>query len=259
MTLLSFIVSLPGALVSALITFITGLIHSSFRAIQRILSVPASLTRHYVSLLLSSVLYVFALFGIHPHGYTRDSKVEELQHVIQHLSSQADLYRTAMRELKDDLELTKSDRKSALKRLKSTKEEIQLLSEKLYVSGLGDSCYGEKLGGIATEESGRLGNSGQIGSPMIPPIAMQFSCVFCITSLVLCSNYGISLSVLEWKVVMAVGFPVVWLYLTSESSSRSRTEQGGTGGMKTMLLLCGMWWLVGFLSGAWVSRMEEGS
>lgn len=205
--------------------------------VRMTLSFPASVTRHYMSLLLSAVLYVFVnILRIQPAGYIRVGKVVELQKVIDHLHAQVELYRGVVRELKDDMSQKESDRKMALKRLKTTKEEIKVLNEKLYA---GEEEAHDREGASVIRESSQSQH------------LVGFSFLVVVSAVVLFQAYVVG-SVFEWKVVMSVGFPLVWMYFQQGGG----VENGGRGGSKGSVLLCGMWWLVGFLSGAWVARLE---
>ena len=253
------LLAVPTTLVSLAVSVLTRLV----RTLKSTISLPASLARHYLSLLLSAVLYVFtSVLGIHPRGYIKASKVTELQRVIDHLYAQVDLYRTAMRELKDDIEAKESDRKIALKRLKSTKEEIRVLSEKLYEKE-DEGLAARSLGGGRRHDVGVLSGA--------PSAGMSVSFLLCVLCVVLFQNYSVSSTVLEWKVVMSVGFPILWMYLTfvtkkKEGKDGEESAEGGVAGqtgsstsegLQSFLLLCSTWWLIGFLSGGWVARLES--
>jgi hypothetical protein len=78
-----------GSLVPGLLKATVGRLWPPVKAAARL---PASVTRHYLSLLLSAVLYFFVtMLRIQPHGYIKVGKVVELQKVIDHLYAQVEV------------------------------------------------------------------------------------------------------------------------------------------------------------------------
>ncbi len=239
-----------GSLVPGLFTATLGRLWGPVKAAS---GLPVSVTRHYLSLLLSAVLYFFVtVLRIQPHGYIKVGKVVELQKVIDHLYSQVELYRGVVRELKDDVEAKESDRRKAISRLKSKKEELRLLNEKLYEARDGE------LGGADEWEHRSAPQRGQATRGYF--ISLSF--LACVTAVLMFHAYVPGGSVLEWKVVMSAGFPISWLYLGSLSGDRgSNGSDGGMGGaggtLRTGILLASMWWLVGFLVGASLGKLDK--
>ena len=89
-----------GGFLASLLTAALGRLWGPVTAAVRL---PASVTRHYLSLLLSAVLYFFVtVLRVQPHGYIKVGKVVELQKVIDHLYAQVEV-RTQTRPLIDDL------------------------------------------------------------------------------------------------------------------------------------------------------------
>lgn len=195
-----------------------------------------------------------------------------------------------VRELKDDMEAKESDRRKAIKRLQSKKEEIKLLNERLYEvrddEQGGSSCRG---GLVEGEHQGQT----------LRGYFVSLSFLICVLAVMVFHTYVPGGSVLEWKVVMStlsvvcslyramsgkafrllchrltklwfpipcltgVAFPIVWMYLGSLSSSDTDGGNGGGGGMasagetlRTNVMVSSMWWLIGFLGGVCVARLE---
>ena len=225
------------------------LIARLFAGLRAALSLPASVSRHYLSLLLSAVLYVFVnVLRIQPAGYIRLGRVQELQKVIDHLNAQVELYRGVVRELKDDLSQTNSDRKMALKRLKTTKEEIKELNERLYAGNavLGDGEGREGRDGREGREGREGGDSTTAHGESYARHLVSASFLAVVTAVVLFHGWGRG-SVFEWKVVMSVGFPLAfhWVYVGGD----------GMGVVRRGVMLMGMWWLLGFLGGIYTARV----
>jgi len=152
-----------------------------------------------------------------------------------------------VRELKDDMQAKESDRRKAINRLKNTKEEIRLLNEKLY-----EARDGELGGSDGYVSPARQGTRGHF---------LSLSFLACVTAVLLYHAYVPGASVLEWKVIMSVGFPISWLYLGSLSGDRdsdgSDEGKGVAGGtLRNGVVLASMWWLVGFLVGSSLGKLD---
>jgi hypothetical protein len=140
-----------------------------------------------------------------------------------------------------------SDRRKAINRLKSTKEEIRLLNEKLY----------EARDGELSGPDGHVSLQGQ--APRVHHF-LSLSFLACVTAVLMYHAYVPGGSVLEWKVIMSAGFPISWLYLGSlsgDAGSDGNDGGSGAGGMlRTGVLLASMWWLMGFLVGASLGKLD---
>lgn len=209
--------------------------------IKSVARMPAGLLRYYLSLFLSWLLYFTSFMGIYPKGYIKASKISEMNKIIDHLHAQGDLYRKAIRELKEDIEAKDTDRKKALKKLKHTKEEINILSENLNV--LRNQYEKDNIHeAFDKDENGAGVTYGHFERVMLTTIHGSF-----ILTVLMILSFSRSEfdGILEWKIVMSVFFPIVWMYISYVVFHR-RKRVSGT--LWYMLLLCSMWGLIGFMS-----------
>lgn len=212
-------------------------------ATKSVARMPGELLRYYMSLFLSWLLYCTSILGIHPKGYIKASKIAEMNRIIEHLHAQGDLYRKAIRELKEDIEAKDTDRKKAMRKLKHTKEEINMLSENL--SLLRKQYETDNV--TMSEKNGRgvedvVGSSRRFEKLMVTTIHISFLVTSAMMLSFSRSNHD---GVLEWKIIMSIFFPIVWMYT---SYVLFRTRSGASGTMWYLLLLCSMWGIVGFMS-----------
>lgn len=199
---------------------------------------PGSLLRYYLSLFLSWLLYFTGLIGIYPKGYIKASKLVEMNKIIDHLHAQGDLYRKAIRELKEDIEAKDTDRKKALKKLKHTKEEINLLSENL--SLLRKQYEKDNAASEKNEYDGLPYNNFErfVQSTIHASVLLT---VFMMLSFSRSDFDG----VLEWKIVMSIFFPIVWMYTSYVVFQKRRLASGS---LWHILLLCSTWVVIGFIA-----------
>jgi hypothetical protein len=201
---------------------------------------PVEWTRYYLSLFLSWMLYIASVVGVRPVGYMKASKVHELNRIIEHLYAQGDLYRKAIRELKEDLDAKDTDRRRALKKLKHTKEEIAVLSESLSMLRRQyekDSTEHEQLVFDAKKKEAKEGGGHDQYRTVVHVSFGLLALVFWLFS-------RTDTGVLEWKIVMSVFFPIIWMYF-------SQVVFGGYGhGMRSVhiVLLSSMWGMIGFIA-----------
>ena len=200
---------------------------------------PIEWTQYYLSLFLSWMLYVASMVGVRPVGYMKASKVHELNKIIEHLYAQGDLYRKAIRELKEDLDAKDTDRRRALKKLKHTKEEIAVLSESLSMLRRQyekDSTEQEHMVFDAKKKEVQEGGHQQYRTV----VHVSFGLLALMFWLFSRTDTG----VLEWKIVMSVFFPIIWMYL-------SQVVFGGyVHGMNSVhiVLVSSMWGMIGFIT-----------
>jgi len=177
------------------------------------------------------------------------------------MHSREDLYRRAIRELQEELDTKDSDRKKALKKLRSTKNEIEVLTEKLtelqtaYHSSITDE------GHQGTEKEGYIGTGGHYnrpslsskGSRSIGSVGVHATILFAAAAVWWFSQTDHA--ALHWKLVFSIFFPLLWAYVSwmaskdSTSTGNSSNNAGvGYNSKKEspLLVLCSAWFLVGF-------------
>lgn len=196
---------------------------------------PTDILRYYLSLFLAWLLYFTNVVGIYPKGYIKASKITEMNKIIEHLHAQGDLYRKAIRELKEDIETKDTDRKKALKKLKHTKDEINVLSENLNVLR---NQYEKDNAASEKEDFERLAN-GNFERAMLMTIHGSFLITIFMTLSFSRSDCD---QVLEWKIVMSIFFPIVWMY-SSYVIFQSKRQS-----LWHILLLCSIWGVIGFMA-----------
>jgi len=173
--------------------------------------------------------------GIYPKGYIKASKLTEMNKIIEHLHAQGDLYRKAIRELKEDIETKDTDRKKALKKLKHTKEEINVLSENLTL--LRKQYEKDNVESEKDEYDGVA--HGHFQRVMLTTIHGSFLLTIFVMLSFSRSDYD---RVLEWKIVMSIFFPIVWMYSSYVMFQQKRQS------LWHILLLCSIWGVIGFMS-----------
>ena len=173
-------------------------------AVVKLATLPLTWAKRYVSLLLAWVIRLVGVVGIQPMGFIPAEKLSELNSIVRRLHTREDLYRKAIREMQEDLDAKDSDRKKALKKLKSTKEEIALLSENLA------AVRGEYEKGNANEHmdaDGRQRAVDGMGQGLI-----HASLLLLLGMLWLSSKQ--ESGALQWKIVLSIIFPVrLFLFL----------------------------------------------
>lgn len=196
---------------------------------------PTTIVRSYLSLFLDWLLYCTSLMGIYPKGYINASKLTEMNKIIEHLHAQGDLYRKAIRELKEDIETKDTDRKKALKKLKHTKEEINVLSENLTL--LRKQYEKDNVESEKYECEGL--SHGHFQRVMLTTIHGSFLLTIFVMLSFSRSDYD---RVLEWKIVMSIFFPILWMYSSYVMFQQKRQS------LWHILLLCSIWGVIGFMS-----------
>jgi hypothetical protein len=196
---------------------------------------PTDVLRYYLSICLAWLLYFTSIMGIYPKGYIKASKLKEMNKIIEHLHAQGDLYRKAIRELKEDIETKDTDRKKALKKLKHTKEEINVLSENLSVLR---RQYENDNTAFEKNEFDK-GANGQFERVVLMTIHGSFLLTI---FMMLSFSRSDCDQVLEWKIVMSIFFPIVWMYSSYVIFQNKRLS------LWHILLLCSIWGVIGFMA-----------
>lgn len=102
-----------------------------FTTLETVIAFPWQLTLRWISWIAAWILHALTSLGATPKGFIAASKLKELDSIVNHMHSREDLYRRAIRELQDELESKDSDRRKAIRKLKSNKEEIAQLTDQL--------------------------------------------------------------------------------------------------------------------------------
>lgn len=129
-------------------------------------------------------------------------QLRELNSIVDHMHAREDLYRRAIRELQDELDAKDSDRKRALKKLKSTKEEISQLTDRL--STLQQEYHSSAA--VAAASRGQGGGAAPSGSMHGARLAVHGTFVIVVASVWwFCQKEHPALA---WKLVFSMFFPV---------------------------------------------------
>lgn len=170
-----------------------------FATLENVISFPWHSLLRWMSWIAAWVLHVLTSLGAAPQGFIPASKLKELDSIVNHMHSREDLYRRAIRELQDELESKDSDRRKAIRKLKSNKEEIAQLTDQLMEL---QRAYNE---GMSQDGVQRLDSSGI-------STARQSSVVVHATfAVVAASLWWFSQgnhAALHWKLVFSLFFPV---------------------------------------------------
>ena len=202
-----------------------------------------------------------------PSGYISTHRaahqLKELTSILDHMHAREDVYRRAIRELQEELDMKNGDRRKALKKLKITKDEIASLTEQLEhvqrAYELQEKDY------IHTPSQYDNNNDQyQYRHSTIPSLysssSLQVHCTMILTALaVWWFSQGDNHAAVHWKLVFSLFFPLLWGYvswMTSSSSSssswssaeglRAGGHPGGKGTRVPMVLLACAWFLIGF-------------
>ena len=128
-------------------------------------------------------------------------QLKELTSVLKHMHEREDVYRRALKELHEQLDTKDMDRRKALKRLKSTKDEMEDLEERF-----------DKLQQEALRHGNMLDSQGSALGYFASPAASRGPFVTHVTFLVLAAVvWWFSTSEhpsIQWKLVFAMFFPV---------------------------------------------------
>ena len=174
-----------------------------------------------------------------PEGLISADKLTELTSILNHMHSREDLYRRAIRELQDELDAKDSDRKKALRKLKSTKDEINQLTGKL--THLQAAYESNEANVAASLHSGRTPTPATRSAPTAA-VAAGIS-VHATVAAAAASVWWFSQTdhaALQWKLVFAMFFPLLWVYVSWMAGDRRRRAG------PPLLLLTMTWFLIGF-------------
>lgn len=230
--------SKPGPLAVAMTSALT--------ASWRTITLPYHLFLRWVSWTAALAIHFFSLLGAPPQGYVSQSKLRELNSIIEHMHTREDVYRKTIKEMQDELESKDLDRKRALKKLKlvsGTKAELDALQQQLaelhdQADGGGGGYGGGAASGVASAAAG-VGQSG----PGACGLTHLDTTVLHVTMAVLLALvlwfYRQECHAIQRKLVFAVLAPVVWAYASMVLSKRP------TG--HPLLLYSAAWGLIGFI------------
>lgn len=196
-----------------------------------------------------------------PRGYLPADKLKELNSIVNHMHTREDLYRRAIRELQEELDTKDSDRKKALKKLRSTKNEIELLTERL--TELQAAYHASITGGRHHDtEEDYTGAGGHYirpsldskGSRRLGSVGVHATVLSAVGAVWWFSQTDHA--ALHWKLVFSMFFPLLWAYVSwmavkegirgNSSSNSSNAERSIRHRESPLLLLCAAWFLVGF-------------
>jgi hypothetical protein len=176
------------------------------------------------------------------------------------MHTREDLYRRAVKELQEELETRDTDRKRALRKLRSTRNEIEVLTEKLTELQ------------TAHQATISRGGAGKMNQEQYQDLDYSLSTNTSNSSMisvgvhvtVLCSAGAVwwfsqtDHAALHWKLVLFMFFPLLFAYVSwltavestrSTSSGSSSVAAHGSYNRKReapLLMMCALWFLVGF-------------
>lgn len=159
-------------------------------------------------------------------------QLRELNSIVDHMHSREDLYRRAIRELQEDLDAKDSDRRKALRKLRTTRDEINALGERLAEA---QAAYGASAAAVGDDGGGSGALPGR-GLGVHATVVAATAAVWAFSQ----SDHA----ALHWKLVFTMFFPLLWVYVSWLAAAAG----GGGGGSARppLLLLGGAWFLVGF-------------
>jgi hypothetical protein len=184
------------------------------------------------------------------------------------MHSREDLYRRAIRELQEELDTKDSDRKKALKKLRSTKNEIEVLTERL--TELQAAYHATITGGRHQEEEEEYNGAGghyrrhsslSTGSKSVSIARVGVHVTILSAAFAVWWFSQTDHAALHWKLVFSMFFPLLWAYVSwmavkeSTRSGGHNTSTSSTAAAERvvyrkkespLLMLCAAWFLVGF-------------
>ena len=177
-----------------------------------VVTLPYSWMQYYASVWLSWLIHFLSMGGVQPRGYIPASKLTELNSMLDHLHAREDLYRKAIRELQEEIHAKDSDRKRAMRKLKTTKEEIAHLTESLsflrreYEHGVGTP----QIAGKDAEESDSILQTRHVPSHHMGGgyIHVSTHISFMLLLVLVWMFSKLQCGALQWKIVLSVFFPV---------------------------------------------------
>jgi hypothetical protein len=177
------------------------------------------------------------------------------------MHTREDLYRRAIRELQEELDAKDSDRKKALRKLKSTKNEIEVLTDRLTelqaayqatITTPGGAGRGGANEGEYTHQHENIDHSPSTSSTstksMNNVVGVHVTVLLSAGAVWWFSQ--IDHAALHWKLVFSMFFPLLWAYVSWTAAGESSTNSGSGSPRKRretpLLMLCAAWFLIGF-------------
>jgi hypothetical protein len=187
-----------------------------------------------------------------PRGYLPADKLKELTSIVNHMHTREDLYRRAIRELQEELDTKDSDRKKALKKLRSTKNEIEVLTERLtdlqaaYQASITDNINGGHHDQDADDDYQHTG-AFSTSSPRIHSVGVHATMISAAGAVWFFSQTDHA--ALHWKLVFSMFFPLLWAYVSWTATGEKYSSRNNKHRIRReppLLMLCASWFLIGF-------------
>lgn len=215
-----------------------GVVELAWHTAVTALAAPWLLALRWMSWAAGLQLSFLSSLGVVPAGFVPQSKASQQETVIAHMHLREDQYRQAIAELQEVVEAKEGDKKKALRCLKKTRLEVELLAEQLaQIQDMQDvqgAVGGSKGGGVA------LGSSGGPAGGGLPMRGVHASVA--LLSAASWWYYTQEFPPLQRKLVFTILSPLAWVYLTTLLSFKANPT-----GMT--LMLCCVWALLGFIGG----------
>ncbi|KAL4424115.1 hypothetical protein ABPG75_001416 [Micractinium tetrahymenae] len=201
----------------------------AWRSLVTIVAAPWLVVLRWLSWAAGLQLSLLTSLGVTPAGFVPQAKVRELNGVVAHMHLREDQYRQAIAELQEALEAREGDKKKALRSLKKTRLEVEMLAEQLAQ---------EHHGGA---DGGKAGEGGD-AQPPLRGLHLSVALLACAAFW----YYQQDQPALQRKLVFTVLSPLAWIYLTALLAHKAHRPASG----RMLLLQCAVWALLGFIAGS---------
>ena len=237
-------------------TALTGITSTAMTAVLSTATLPWHVFLRWLSWCCGiAVRSTTSLGAPPPKGYLPADKLKELTSIVNHMHTREDLYRRAIRELQEELDAKDSDRKKALRKLKSTKTEIEVLNERLTALQAAYQATVTTTAGHADSDdvygAGDHQNTNQgfeyknSTSSSIGSIGVHLTVLSAAAAVWWFSQ--LDHAALHWKLVFSMFFPLLWAYVSWMAAKESSSGSGRSRRKEVpLLMLCAAWFLVGF-------------
>ncbi|KAL4438502.1 hypothetical protein ABPG77_000150 [Micractinium sp. CCAP 211/92] len=209
----------------------SSIVDLAWRSLVTITAAPWLVVLRWLSWAAGLQLSLLSSLGVRPAGFVPQAQLRELDGVLAHMHLREDQYRQAIAELQEALEAREGDKKKALRSLKKTRMEVEMLAEQL-------AQLQEQPAGAGSSRGGEGGSA----QPSLRGLHLSMALLACASFW----YYQQDQSPLHRKLVFTVLSPLAWIYLSALLAHKAHRPAWG----RMVLLQCAVWALLGFIAGS---------